>query len=197
MAYFRYCPGCRNDVSEVVRAGEKLKDSKKKSKMASASSSSQRDWGKVSFLDTFMDKTWLLWHVISKNQKYWLVFFLYFQGMACAGRTKQCTIVPSNHYGPVPCVPVGSQWKFRVQVSQLDPRSEWQPSELKEEVIILKAVKLESGFLSYHHLIVFFTSLCCHLVVIKVICNFEQYLKRGFFFWGAGIMLCFNLPSKA
>ncbi|CAL8393448.1 unnamed protein product [Boreogadus saida] len=80
-----YCPGCRNDVSEVVRAGEKLKDSKKKSKMASASSSSQRDWGK---------------------------------GMACAGRTKQCTIVPSNHYGPVPCVPVGSQWKFRVQVSE-------------------------------------------------------------------------------
>ena len=48
MVYFRYCPGCRNDVSEVVRAGEKLKDSKKKSKMASASSSSQRDWGKVS-----------------------------------------------------------------------------------------------------------------------------------------------------
>lgn len=30
-------------------AGEKLKESKKKSKMASASSSSQRDWGKVGF----------------------------------------------------------------------------------------------------------------------------------------------------
>ena len=43
----RYCPGCRNDTSEVVLAGEKLKESKKKSKMASASSSSQRDWGKV------------------------------------------------------------------------------------------------------------------------------------------------------
>ncbi|XP_071767852.1 E3 ubiquitin-protein ligase UHRF1 [Centroberyx gerrardi] len=80
-----YCPGCRNDTSEVVLAGEKLKESKKKSKMASASSSSQRDWGK---------------------------------GMACVGRTKQCTIVPSNHYGPVPGVPVGSQWKFRVQVSE-------------------------------------------------------------------------------
>lgn len=46
--YLRYCPGCRNDASEVVLAGEKLKESKKKSKMASASSSSQRDWGKVS-----------------------------------------------------------------------------------------------------------------------------------------------------
>uniref|UniRef100_A0AAQ5XAK5 E3 ubiquitin-protein ligase UHRF n=1 Tax=Amphiprion ocellaris TaxID=80972 RepID=A0AAQ5XAK5_AMPOC len=80
-----YCPGCRNDTTEVVRAGEKLKESKKKAKMASASSSSQRDWGK---------------------------------GMACVGRTKQCTIVPSNHYGPIPGVPVGSLWKFRVQVSE-------------------------------------------------------------------------------
>lgn len=39
------------------------------------------------------------------------------QGMACVGRTKQCTIVPSNHYGPIPGIPVGSLWKFRVQVS--------------------------------------------------------------------------------
>ncbi|XP_014836021.1 PREDICTED: E3 ubiquitin-protein ligase UHRF1 [Poecilia mexicana] len=80
-----YCPGCRNDTSEVVLAGEKLKKSKKKARMASASSSSQRDWGK---------------------------------GMACVGRTKQCTIVPSNHHGPIPGVPVGSLWKFRVQVSE-------------------------------------------------------------------------------
>uniref|UniRef100_A0A8C1LLQ5 E3 ubiquitin-protein ligase UHRF n=1 Tax=Cyprinus carpio TaxID=7962 RepID=A0A8C1LLQ5_CYPCA len=60
-----YCPECRNDASEVVLAGEKLKESKKKAKMASASSSSQRDWGK---------------------------------GMACVGRTKQCTI-PKNESG--------------------------------------------------------------------------------------------------
>ncbi|XP_064424557.1 E3 ubiquitin-protein ligase UHRF1 [Latimeria chalumnae] len=80
-----YCPDCRNDTSEVVLAGEKLKESKKKAKMASANSSSQRDWGK---------------------------------GMACVGRTKECTIVPSNHYGPVPGVPVGTMWKFRVQVSE-------------------------------------------------------------------------------
>lgn len=37
--------------------------------------------------------------------------------MACVGRTKECTIVPSNHYGPIPGVPVGTTWKFRVQVS--------------------------------------------------------------------------------
>ncbi|XP_064411096.1 E3 ubiquitin-protein ligase UHRF2 isoform X2 [Latimeria chalumnae] len=80
-----YCPSCKNDASEVVKAGEKLKQSKKKAKMPSASTESQRDWGK---------------------------------GMACVGRTKECTIVPSNHYGPIPGVPVGTTWKFRVQVSE-------------------------------------------------------------------------------
>uniref|UniRef100_A0A8C6P5B3 E3 ubiquitin-protein ligase UHRF n=1 Tax=Nothobranchius furzeri TaxID=105023 RepID=A0A8C6P5B3_NOTFU len=80
-----YCPTCKNDTSEVVKAGEKLKASKKKAKMPSATTESQRDWGK---------------------------------GMACVGRTKECTIVPSNHYGPVPGVPVGTTWKFRVQVSE-------------------------------------------------------------------------------
>ncbi|MEE6459154.1 hypothetical protein FKM82_000556 [Ascaphus truei] len=80
-----YCPSCKNDATEVVNAGEKLKQSKKKAKMPSASTESQRDWGK---------------------------------GMACVGRTKECTIVPSNHYGPVPGVPVGAAWKFRVQVSE-------------------------------------------------------------------------------
>ncbi|XP_061207067.1 E3 ubiquitin-protein ligase UHRF2 isoform X4 [Neopsephotus bourkii] len=80
-----YCPSCKNDSNEVVKAGEKLKQSKKKAKMPSASTESQRDWGK---------------------------------GMACVGRTKECTIVPSNHYGPIPGVPVGTTWKFRVQVSE-------------------------------------------------------------------------------
>ncbi|XP_042306272.1 E3 ubiquitin-protein ligase UHRF2 [Sceloporus undulatus] len=80
-----YCPSCKNDSDEVVKAGEKLKQSKKKAKMPSACTDSQRDWGK---------------------------------GMACVGRTKECTIVPSNHYGPIPGVPVGATWKFRVQVSE-------------------------------------------------------------------------------
>ncbi|XP_077981473.1 E3 ubiquitin-protein ligase UHRF1-like [Glandiceps talaboti] len=80
-----YCPECKNDDTAVVKAGEKLKESKKKSKMASASSSSSRDWGK---------------------------------GMACVGRTKVCTIVPSNHFGEIPGVHVGQLWKFRVQVSE-------------------------------------------------------------------------------
>lgn len=44
---------------------------------------------------------------------------MWLQGMACVGRTKECTIVPSNHYGPIPGVPVGTTWKFRVQVSCL------------------------------------------------------------------------------
>ncbi|KAL3878130.1 hypothetical protein ACJMK2_030501 [Sinanodonta woodiana] len=80
-----YCPSCKNDVTEIVKAGEKLKESKKKSKMASSSSTSGRDWGR---------------------------------GMACVGRTKVCTVVPSNHFGSIPGVEVGTLWKFRVQVSE-------------------------------------------------------------------------------
>uniref|UniRef100_A0A3B4A9Y2 E3 ubiquitin-protein ligase UHRF n=1 Tax=Periophthalmus magnuspinnatus TaxID=409849 RepID=A0A3B4A9Y2_9GOBI len=80
-----YCPTCKNDTNEVVKAGEKLKTSKKRAKMPSATTESQRDWGK---------------------------------GMACVGRTKECTIVPPTHYGPVPGIPVGTTWKFRVQVSE-------------------------------------------------------------------------------
>lgn len=38
--------------------------------------------------------------------------------MACVGRTKQCTIVPPNHFGAIPGVEVGSMWKFRVQVRE-------------------------------------------------------------------------------
>ena len=36
--------------------------------------------------------------------------------MACAGRGKECTIVPSNHFGPIPGVDVGTMWRFRFQV---------------------------------------------------------------------------------
>ncbi|XP_022087295.1 E3 ubiquitin-protein ligase UHRF1-like [Acanthaster planci] len=41
-----YCPLCKNDASQVVMAGEKLKHSKKKAKMASAVNDCKRDWGK-------------------------------------------------------------------------------------------------------------------------------------------------------
>lgn len=40
------------------------------------------------------------------------------RGMACAGRSRECTLVAPNHFGPVPNVPVGSCWKFRLQVSE-------------------------------------------------------------------------------
>lgn len=80
-----FCPLCKNDDSEIVKAGEKLKDSKKKAKMASAKGNTSRDWGK---------------------------------GFACAGRQKVCTIVPQNHFGPIPGVEVGTLWKFRLQASE-------------------------------------------------------------------------------
>lgn len=47
--------------------------------------------------------------------------------MACVGRTKECTIVPSNHYGPIPGIPVGTMWRFRVQVPAGGPRRPGAP----------------------------------------------------------------------
>lgn len=83
--FFRYCPSCKVDENEIVKAGDKLKFSSKKSKMPSnKQEASNRDWGR---------------------------------GMACVGRTKECTIVPKDHYGPIPGVEVGTCWKFRFQVS--------------------------------------------------------------------------------
>ncbi|KAL2740738.1 E3 ubiquitin-protein ligase UHRF1 [Vespula squamosa] len=77
-----YCPECKNDENEIVKAGDKLKQSKKKTN----ESSNKRDWGK---------------------------------GMACVGRTKECSIVPPNHRGPIPGVEVGTCWIYRVQVSEV------------------------------------------------------------------------------
>ncbi|KAF2349052.1 SRA-YDG [Trinorchestia longiramus] len=41
-----FCPACKTDETEIVRAGEKLKDSKKKAKMPSKRTECVRDWGK-------------------------------------------------------------------------------------------------------------------------------------------------------
>ena len=43
-----YCPECKNDESEVIKAGEGLRFNKKKSKMMSKLNDCKRDWGKVS-----------------------------------------------------------------------------------------------------------------------------------------------------
>lgn len=80
-----FCPDCKRDTSEVIAPGQKLKESKKKAKMASANSKSKRDWG---------------------------------QGMACVGRTKVCTIVPSDHFGPIPGIEVGQSYLYRFQASE-------------------------------------------------------------------------------
>ncbi|XP_021356809.1 E3 ubiquitin-protein ligase UHRF1-like [Mizuhopecten yessoensis] len=41
-----YCPDCKTDSDAIVKAGEKLKESKKKSRMASSTNSTSRDWGR-------------------------------------------------------------------------------------------------------------------------------------------------------
>lgn len=79
-----FCPLCKNDETEIVRLGEGLKHSKRKSQMPS-SKGTGRDWGK---------------------------------GFACAGRQKSCNLVPTNHFGPIPGVEVGTCWKFRINVSE-------------------------------------------------------------------------------
>ncbi|XP_075554830.1 E3 ubiquitin-protein ligase UHRF1-like [Dermacentor variabilis] len=80
-----FCPDCKHDPTEVVRPGEALKESRRKSRLPSIVGEGKRDWGR---------------------------------GMACVGRTRECTLVPANHFGALPNVPVGSLWKFRLQVSE-------------------------------------------------------------------------------
>lgn len=113
--YLRFCPECKNDASEIVQGGESLKHSKKKAKMASASSTSKRDWGKVRNLFLFHN-----FYIEQCSKSILNIYFPikcnFFQGMACVGRSKICTIVPPNHMGPVPGIEVGTMWKFRVQV---------------------------------------------------------------------------------
>lgn len=36
-----------------------------------------------------------------------------------ASRTKECSVVPRNHFGPVPGVDVGTCWRFRLSVSAI------------------------------------------------------------------------------
>ncbi|CAH1759505.1 12583_t:CDS:2 [Entrophospora sp. SA101] len=39
-------------------------------------------------------------------------------GMACVGLTKKCEIVGPDHFGPIPGIPVGSSWKYRINCSE-------------------------------------------------------------------------------
>ena len=52
----RYCPQCKTDVSEVIKAGEKLRPSKKKASKVSKKQESNRDWGKVGCQEKGIDE---------------------------------------------------------------------------------------------------------------------------------------------
>ncbi len=39
-------------------------------------------------------------------------------GFATVGRSKTCTKVPSDHFGPIPGIDVGMCWKYRIQLSE-------------------------------------------------------------------------------
>ena len=40
------------------------------------------------------------------------------KGFACQGRTKVCSKVAKNHFGPIPGVAVGQTWLMRIQLSE-------------------------------------------------------------------------------
>lgn len=81
-----YCPVCKNDENEIVKAGDKLKQTKKKnSRAVGKTTDSTRDWG---------------------------------TGFACVGKTRECTIVPAHHRGPIPGVEVGMSWMYRMQAAE-------------------------------------------------------------------------------
>uniref|UniRef100_A0A915JPU5 RING-type E3 ubiquitin transferase n=1 Tax=Romanomermis culicivorax TaxID=13658 RepID=A0A915JPU5_ROMCU len=78
-----YCPDCKNDENIIVKAGEKVKLTKKQLTMASRNSNIRWDKG---------------------NQ--------------CKGLRKSCTIVPSNFFGSIPGVHVGTTWQFQTQLAE-------------------------------------------------------------------------------
>ena len=41
------------------------------------------------------------------------------RGFATAGRSKTCTLVSKDHFGPIPGVEVGMSWQFRIQASEV------------------------------------------------------------------------------
>ena len=65
MCQCRYCPECKNDSTEVIAAGEKLRFSKKKSNMMSKKSECNRDWGKVGTINITHNVLGLLVHVVT------------------------------------------------------------------------------------------------------------------------------------
>lgn len=40
------------------------------------------------------------------------------RGISCVGRSRVCELVPKDHFGPIPDVPVGTWWRFRFQASE-------------------------------------------------------------------------------
>ena len=83
MCLCRYCPECKNDSTEVIAAGEKLRFSKKKSNMMSKKSECNRDWGKVGTIIITHIVLCLLVHVVTLTVPKYLplptVHFFFYQ----------------------------------------------------------------------------------------------------------------------
>ena len=83
-----------------------------------------------------------------------------------------CNVVPSNHFGPIPGVEVGTMWKFRVQVSGAVPflKLIQKPADLG-----LIQASYFSGFCSFH--ILNFTRFQALIFKFSVF----MLLKKGYF----------------
>lgn len=87
-----YCPWCKNDENEIVKAGQKVRMTNKTAKQAcnilkekKKMGKKVRDWG---------------------------------GGESTVGRRKTCTKVGQHHFGPIPGIEVGMVWESRMQLSE-------------------------------------------------------------------------------
>ena len=83
-----FCKDCKNEDT-TVKAGEKIATGKKKAKMASKIAEEN-----------------------GKKVRDWG------QGFATVGRTKVCSKVDKDHFGPIPGVEVGMSWLYRIQIAE-------------------------------------------------------------------------------
>ncbi|XP_074594037.1 E3 ubiquitin-protein ligase UHRF1-like [Brevipalpus obovatus] len=85
-----YCYRCKNLDSSLIKAKEEEKFSRKRKRCTISSSRS----------------------LCSNDMPSWG------RGISCVGRSRVCELVPKDHFGPIPNIPVGTWWRFRFQASE-------------------------------------------------------------------------------
>ncbi|XP_015791215.2 E3 ubiquitin-protein ligase UHRF1-like, partial [Tetranychus urticae] len=101
-----YCHNCKNtdaiDIEMKEEASRLAKGLKRKRKASTKSSNNVIDVNGGLLTSTVPEKLINNWG----------------RGISCVGRTKVSEVVPKNHFGPIPGIPVGTIWRFRFQASE-------------------------------------------------------------------------------